>query len=78
MSEASAVKKVVKALGNKRRLALALGISAQAVGQWTRIPVEHCLKVSELTGIPLHELRSDIYPRPSKGAKGKRPLEVAA
>lgn len=42
-----------------------LGVSAQAVSAWKkkgRVPVERVLKLSELSGLPPHEIRPDIYP----------------
>lgn len=46
----------------RRDLAQQLGITAQAISQWTRVPVERVLDVERLTGVPRHELRPDIYP----------------
>jgi DNA-binding transcriptional regulator YdaS (Cro superfamily) len=43
-------------------LANHLKIKAPSVSQWTRIPAEKVLGVSEFTGIPPHELRPDLYP----------------
>ena len=42
-------------------LAGCLGLSRSAVNQWTRVPVDHAKKVSELCGIPLNKLRPDIW-----------------
>lgn len=47
---------------NKRQLAIRLGISAQAVSQWRRIPVSRVLDVERLTGVRREELRPDVYP----------------
>jgi len=47
---------------NRRQLALKLGITAQAISQWDRAPVQHVLKIESVTGVPRHELRPDIYP----------------
>lgn len=50
--------------GAKAKIARALGITKQAVSQWRRVPAGRVLIVSEITGIPPHELRPDIYPEP--------------
>lgn len=47
---------------NRRKLANELGISAQAISQWRRVPVERVLEVERITGVSRHELRPDIYP----------------
>lgn len=45
-------------------LAKTLQVSPQAISQWVRVPVTHVLKIEQLTGVPRHELRPDIYPPP--------------
>ena len=57
---------IIRRFGGQVKLALALGISQGAVSQWRRVPVHHCLKLSQLTGIPLYEMRPDVYPMPIK------------
>lgn len=47
-----------------------LGITPQAISQWERVPVMHVLKIEQLTGVPRHELRPDIYPPPHSPAGG--------
>jgi DNA-binding transcriptional regulator YdaS (Cro superfamily) len=37
------------------------GITAQAVAQWTRVPAERLVKIEEITGVPRHVLRPDLY-----------------
>ena len=43
-------------------MAKMLGISSQAISQWTRVPVNRVLAVEALTQVPRHELRPDVYP----------------
>lgn len=53
----------------RRHLALKLGITAQAISQWDRVPVERVLSVERLTGVPRHVLRPDIYPPDATSAE---------
>ena len=41
-------------------------VSQPYIAKWEsgKIPPERCLLVNRVTGIPLHELRPDIYPKP--------------
>lgn len=47
--------------GNTAVLARHLGINRQAVHQWTEIPIRHVHKIHEVTGIPLNDLRPDVF-----------------
>lgn len=42
-------------------------LTPQAISQWRRVPAERVLAVSEVTGIPLHVIRPDLYPDQSSG-----------
>jgi DNA-binding transcriptional regulator YdaS (Cro superfamily) len=58
---------VIEAVGGQNKLAERMNVSRQVVYAWTKtgiIPVRRVLKVSEVTGIPVHVLRPDIYPAP--------------
>lgn len=47
-------------------LARKLGITRQAVCKWRRVPDAHLRPLHKITGIPLHELRPDLYqPNPT-------------
>ena len=59
-------RKIKKTWGLKRKIAVALGISPAAVGQWRRVPAERVIAVEAITGISRAELRPDLYP-PSLG-----------
>ena len=52
--------------GGLSALSRHIGITRQAISQWDRVPAEQCRQVSEISGVPLHELRPDIYPEPVK------------
>lgn len=43
-------------------LAAALGITAQALSQWTRVPPTRVMAVESITGIHRSRLRPDLYP----------------
>ncbi len=58
------VRRLIKRFGTHKRLANALGITRSAVSQWRAVPPQQCLALHRITGIPLHELRPDIYPAP--------------
>lgn len=45
-----------------RPLAVALGVSYQAVHKWRRVPAERVLDVERLRGISRSTLRPDLYP----------------
>jgi DNA-binding transcriptional regulator YdaS (Cro superfamily) len=45
-------------------LGTTIGFASQIKHGHRKIPPKHCLKVSLKFGVPLHELRPDIYPAP--------------
>ena len=47
--------------GMLARIARELGLDRSAPVQWTEVPVRHARVVARLTGIPLHELRPDVW-----------------
>lgn len=54
--------------GRRSRLARFLGITPGAISLWPQVPAERVGKVSEFTGIALHELRPDLFAKPKKEA----------
>jgi DNA-binding transcriptional regulator YdaS (Cro superfamily) len=62
MSEA--LQRAKQTVGTASALAQKLGITAQALSQWSQVPPRRVLQVERLTGVPRHELRPDIYPPP--------------
>lgn len=58
---AQALKKAIVLAGGASALARSLGISGPAVMQWTEVPIARALAVGRLTGVPIHELRPDLY-----------------
>lgn len=61
---------VVNAAGGMSALATALGISAQAICQWHRVPPTRVIEVEKITGISRHDLRPDIYGKSLKNDGG--------
>ncbi len=57
-----AFSKWLKIGGGPNALARQLGVSAQVIKQWERIPAGWVLAVEIATGVPRHELRPDLYP----------------
>lgn len=56
------VRRAFDAVGGPGRLGELLGLTRAAPYYWTRVPAERVLRVEELTGVPRHELRPDLYP----------------
>lgn len=48
-------------VGGVAQLAEKIGVSRQAIYQWSRIPAERVVDVERATGIPRSELRPDIF-----------------
>lgn len=57
---------IINRAGGASRIAAACGIDRRAVYQWKWVPADRLRVVSELSGIPAHQLRPDIIPDPSK------------
>lgn len=59
------VRRIKACDGMVAKVAKHIGVTYQAVAQWRRVPATRVLKVAEVTGIPPHELRPDLYPAPN-------------
>ncbi len=63
------IDKAIKALkGNQSELARKIGVTPQAVQQWSKsgkVPAERVLDIEAATGgkVTRHELRPDLYPK---------------
>lgn len=65
--------------GRLTKLSNALGLTPSAIKQWVVIPAERMADVSRLTGIPMDELRPDIFEIGLMAKRRKaRQIEVAA
>ena len=56
--------RALEAAGGVNALARALGISSASVADWRRLPASRAKAVAELTGIPPHRLRPDLFDPP--------------
>lgn len=65
----SVVEQVFQKAGGRRALMRSLGLSKQTMSDWLRddsIPIKHCPKVHQLTGIPLEKLNEAFRPEKAK------------
>lgn len=63
----TALQRAIRLAGGYAAVAQLLRMeSRQAVYMWTRrrLPAEHCINLERVSGVPRHELRPDIFPRP--------------
>jgi DNA-binding transcriptional regulator YdaS (Cro superfamily) len=68
----------IKAAGTLHELGVMLGITAQAVSGWRRIPAERVLEIERVTGVTRSVLRPDLYPADDgKKEQGTFPLQAA-
>jgi DNA-binding transcriptional regulator YdaS (Cro superfamily) len=65
-----ACKKAIRKAGGLTRVALALGVTPQAIYKWELCPPDRCAEVERLTGISIHDLRPDVF--------GVKPRRVAS
>jgi len=56
--------RAIEAAGGPAALAVALGVSSQAVSQWERCPAHRVIAVEAAAGgaVSRHDLRPDLYP----------------
>lgn len=60
-----ALRRAIEKVGGLAGIAKPLGISEQAVSQWDEVPPLRVLAVEQVSGVPRHELRPDLYPEPT-------------
>nr|WP_279360121.1 YdaS family helix-turn-helix protein [Methylobacterium indicum] len=73
-----ALKAALKNVGCAVVLARSMGISPQAISQWRRCPALRVLAVEQLSGVPRHKLRPDLYPPPVASLLTPHQLEGVA
>jgi len=54
--------------GRRYKLAEKLRITPGAISQWKKVPAERVGDISRATGIPMKELRPDIFVKTGKAA----------
>ena len=60
------LRRAIEAAGGVQKLGNRLGVTAQAVSQWDKIPLNRVFDVERETGIPHDELRPDFFGRAKK------------
>ena len=55
--------KAIEQAGSQAKLAALLGVKQQHVSYWlrSRVPAEWCRPISEATGVPVSDLRPDLF-----------------
>ena len=56
------LQKAIHAAGSGKVLAGRIGVTPQALSQWSQVPPRRVLDVERASGVPRHELRPDLYP----------------
>jgi DNA-binding transcriptional regulator YdaS (Cro superfamily) len=67
----SVIREAAGKVGGVPKLARKLGVSRQAIYQWTEVPVERAADLERVTGIPRSRFRPDVF-------KGAAPSETAS
>ena len=62
MQRDPALQKAIHAVGSGKALARRIGVTPQALSQWTQVPPRRVLDVVRASGVPRRELRPDLYP----------------
>ncbi|GGA64662.1 transcriptional regulator [Pelagibacterium lentulum] len=66
MDNKSPLQKAIDEAGSQAALASKIGVSQAHISYWLTkakrgVPAEYARKVAEVTGVPVHELRPDLY-----------------
>jgi DNA-binding transcriptional regulator YdaS (Cro superfamily) len=72
MGMLSVIREAAGKVGGVPKLARKLGVSRQAVYQWTEVPVERAADLERLTGIPRSRFRPDVFTGSAAADAGQR------
>jgi DNA-binding transcriptional regulator YdaS (Cro superfamily) len=64
MRASASLRRAITAAGGAARLALRLDVQITAIPRWTFCPGQHVVALSAASGVSVHDLRPDLYPRP--------------
>lgn len=59
------IREIIKRGGGPSKLARSLGLHHTSVLGWQRVPAGRVKRVSELTGVPLYEIRPELWEKPA-------------
>jgi hypothetical protein len=62
----AAVLAIHEVRGRPTAVAKACKVSRQALDDWYRVPAQHVITVSEIIKMTPHEIRPDVFRRPTK------------
>lgn len=73
METKSPLHRAIEKAGSQALLAQKIGTSQQLISYWSkkqrRVPAEFVGKIADVTGIPRHELRPDLYEAPDEAQR---------
>lgn len=58
------VEQAAEKAGGIKALASKIGITHNALYSWRRVPAERVNVIATITGVPLHEIRPDVFKAP--------------
>lgn len=72
MKQNGSLADAIRAVGTAADLARKIGLTPQAVAQWTKVPAKRVIAVEEATGgkVSRYQLRPDLYPAESQETVG--------
>lgn len=68
-----ALAEAIRIVGGVTEMARLLGTTVPAVSQWRKPPALRAKRISELTGVPLWDLRPDVFPEEMPASRPQKP-----